>query len=73
MDKIKAIISGDADFQNSSAALLGMGNIKGAEGLLDYWKAAVQGEDPHRRRDRFIPPVLPGIFNSAAAPVHTSR
>jgi hypothetical protein len=46
MDKIKAIVSGDADFQNSTVELLGMGNIKGVEGLLDYWKAAAQRENP---------------------------
>jgi hypothetical protein len=50
MDKIAEIISGNADFQNSGVALLGMGNIKGAEGLLDYWKAAVQGEKPRLRQ-----------------------
>jgi hypothetical protein len=37
MDKIEETISGDAGFQNSTTAILGMGNIKGAEGLLDYW------------------------------------
>jgi hypothetical protein len=42
MNKIKAVISGDADFQNSTVELLGMGNIKGTEELLDYWKAAVR-------------------------------
>jgi hypothetical protein len=38
MNSITEIISGDADFQDSTVELLGMGNIKGAEGLLDYWR-----------------------------------
>jgi hypothetical protein len=42
MDKITEIISGDVDFQNSTVGLLGMGNIKGAECLLDYWEAAAR-------------------------------
>jgi hypothetical protein len=46
MDRINEIISGNTEFQNPGAALLGMGNLKGAEGLLDYWKAAAQGENP---------------------------
>jgi hypothetical protein len=40
MDAISAILSGDTDFQNATIALLGMGNSKGTERLLDYWKAA---------------------------------
>jgi hypothetical protein len=46
MDKIKKIISGNANFQNLTVGLLGMGNIKGAEGLLDYWKTADREENP---------------------------
>jgi hypothetical protein len=63
MDKIKAIVSGDADFHNSTVELLGMGNIKGAEKLLDYWKTA----EAHSAG------FVGGCFNNAAAPAHTSR
>jgi hypothetical protein len=39
MDTIKKTISPLDDSQNSTVQIIGMGNIKGAEALLDYWQA----------------------------------
>jgi hypothetical protein len=39
MDTIRETLFLLKEFHNSSVQVLGMGNIKGAEALLDYWKA----------------------------------
>jgi UDP-N-acetylmuramyl pentapeptide synthase len=39
MDTIQKTLSEQKDFQSSNVQILGMGNIKGAEALLDYWHA----------------------------------
>jgi hypothetical protein len=53
MGTIQKAISALIDFQNSNVQILGMGNIKGAEALLDYWQA--QGERFSFRNSSAVP------------------